>query len=83
MATKNLSQIMQDTGATRLWPRKRHEGSGIADVRSDSMLLKPDWIYWNAIPHQERDRFVTEQSEVNIRNDCTIDGHGTEYSDAR
>jgi hypothetical protein len=46
---------------------------GIAAVWSLTILLKP------SICRQERDKFITQQTEVNIRNGCTLNEYGTEY----
>jgi hypothetical protein len=46
-----------------------------------ALLLKPGRSRWNAVPHQERDRVITQETGVHIRSGCTFNGPGTEYSD--
>jgi hypothetical protein len=47
------------------------------------MLLKPSWIHWKAMCHQEVDKFISRRTEIYIRRDCTFDEHWTEYRDPR
>lgn len=54
VALQIFPQIVQGTSSTGLSPLKwKEEKYGTGGVRSGTILLKPDWIHWNAIFHQE------------------------------
>jgi hypothetical protein len=40
---------------------------GISPMRSGTIFLKPGRINWNAISHQERDKFIPQQTGLNIK----------------
>jgi hypothetical protein len=69
-ASRTLENVMKNT---------KHKISG---VRFGTILLKPGLIHWNVISHQEENESFTQQTQINIRSNGTIDKHGTEYSDA-
>jgi hypothetical protein len=56
---------------------------GIAGVSSGTILSKPGWVHCNNRSHQEMDKVFAQQTEVDIKSDCTINEHGTEQSDGR
>jgi hypothetical protein len=80
---KILPQIAQDTSSTRLSPRKSHEESkyGTAGVRSGTSCCNQ--ADFTGMSNPIRDKFITQQTEVNIRSDCTIDEQVTKYSNGR
>jgi hypothetical protein len=84
-AMKILPQIAQNTGSTELSPWKRNEESkfATASARSGTCVLKQGWIHWNITSCQERTKFIIQQTEVNVRHDCTADECGAKYSNTQ
>jgi hypothetical protein len=56
---------------------------GVGGLRSGTVLLKLGRIHWNGMSDQETDKYITQDTEVNIRSDCTIDEQGTKFCEAR
>jgi hypothetical protein len=66
---KFLPLMLEDIVLTGLSPVTHHKVKhNITGVKSGTVLLKPGRIHLNNISHHERDKFVTQQMEVNNRS---------------